>query len=208
MYWTGNKLLCNFFSLKQLFSCLIRTSCSSSTIIHYILASYPNRVSQKEIIGIGISDHQLKFCTRKTLKTKTGSHKQISFHSLKNFSVVAYKEALKKVKYPNYENFININEDYSNFIQKITSVIDEVAPCKTKRVKGNSKEWFDSVVSEEINNRDKVFKKFKKSRLPLNQENYKKALYEVKKLIAEKRETALKQNLPKTLANQKSCGKT
>ena len=208
MYWTGNKLLCNCFSLKQLISCLTRTSCSSSTIIHYILASYPDRVSQKEIIGIGISDHQLIFCTRKTLKTKTGSHKQISFHSLKNFSVVAYKEALKKVKYPNYENFININEAYSNFIQKITSVIDEVAPCKTKRVKGNSKEWFDSVVSEEINNRDKVFKKFKKSRLPLNQENYKKALYEVKKLIAEKKRNYFETKLTKNIGKPKELWKT
>ena len=49
--------------------------------------------------------------------------------------------------------FININEAYSNFIQKLTSVIDEKASCKIKRVKVNSKEWFDSVVSEGINNR-------------------------------------------------------
>ena len=71
-----------------------------------------------------------------------------------------------------------------NFIQKLTFFIDEIAPCKIKRVKGNSKEWFDSVVSERINNRDKIFKKLKRSRLPLDQENYKKARYEVKKLIA------------------------
>ena len=96
---------CNFFSLKQLISCPTRISCSSSTIIDHILASYPDRVSQKGIIDIGISDHQLIFCIRKTLKTKTGSHKQISFCSLKNYSVVAYEEALKKVEFPNYENF-------------------------------------------------------------------------------------------------------
>ena len=71
-----------------------------------------------------------------------------------------------------------------NFIQKLTFFIDEIAPCKIKRVKGNSKEWFDSVVSERINNRDKIFKKLKRSRLPPDQENYKKARYEVKKLIA------------------------
>ena len=74
--------------------------------------------------------------------------------------------------------------------------IYKIAPCKAKRVKDNSKEWFDSVVSEEINNRDKFFKKLKKPRLPLDQENYKKARYEFKKLIAEKRESTLKQNLP------------
>ena len=149
------------------------------------------------------SDHQLIFCTRKTLKTKTGSHKQILFHPLKNYSIVAYEEALKKVKFPNYEKFININEAYSNFIQKLTSVIDKIAPCKAKRVKGNSKEWFDVAVAEGINNRDKLFKKFKKSRLPLDQENYKKARYEVKKLIAERKrnyfETKLTENIGKEL---------
>ena len=59
------------------------------------------------------------------------------------------------MKFPNYENFSNINEANSNFIQKLTSVIDETAPCKTKRVKGNSKESNHSVVSERINTRDK-----------------------------------------------------
>ena len=82
----------------------------------------------------------LYFVLGKLLKTKTGSHKQISFHSLKNYSVVTYKEAPKEVKLRNYENFININEAHSNFILKPTSVIDEIALCKTKRVEGNSKE--------------------------------------------------------------------
>ena len=181
----------NVFNLKQLISRPTRITCSSSTIIDHILASYPDRVSQKGITEIGISDHQLIFCNRKTLKTKTASHKQISFRSLRNYSAVTYEEALKKVKFSNYENFVNINEAYSNFIQKLTSVIDEIGPCKTKRVKGNSKEWFDSVVSDRINNRNKLFKKFKKSRLPLDQENYKKARYEVKKIIAEKKEKLL-----------------
>ena len=112
------------------------------------------------------------------------------------------------MKFSNYENFININETYSNFIQKLTSVIDEIAPCKTKRVKGNSKEWFDSVVSEGINNRDKLFKKFKKSRLPLDQENYKKAHYEVKKLIAEKKRNFFETKLSENIGKPKGLWKT
>ena len=199
---------CNVFNLKQLISCPTRITCSSSTIIDHILASYPDRVSQKGIIDIGISNHQFIFCTRKTLKTETASHKQISFRALKNYPAVTYEEALKKVKFPNYENFININEAYSNFIQKLTSVIDEIAPGKTKRVKGNSKERFDSAVSEGTNNRDKLFKKFKKSRLPLDQENYKKARYEVKKLIAEKKRNYFEAKLTENIGKPKELWKT
>ena len=64
-----------------------------------------------------------------------------------------------------------------------------------------NEEWFDSVVSEGINNREKLFKKIKKSRLPLDQENYKKVPCKVKKLIAEKKrnyfETKLTENIGK-----------
>ena len=140
--------------MKQLVSCPTHITCRSYTNIDHILASYPDRVSQEGIIDIGIFDHQLIFSTRKTLKTKTAPHEQSSFRSLKNYSTVTFEEALKKVKFPYYENSVSINETYSNLIQKLTSVIDEIASYKTKRVKGKTKEWFDSIVSEGINNRD------------------------------------------------------
>ena len=89
-------------------------------------------------------------------KNKTGSHKQISFHSLN----ICYEKGEISYLWKLY----NINEPYSNFIQKLTSVTDQIAPCKTKRVKV----------------------KFKKSRLPLDQKNYKKACYKVKLLKKEK----------------------
>ena len=47
-----------------------------------------------------------------------------------------------KVYFPNYENFSDVNKAYENFFQKLMSVIDKLAPFKTKRVKSNSQEWF------------------------------------------------------------------
>ena len=75
-------------------------------------------------------------------------------------------------------------------------------------MKGNSKEWFDSVASEGTNNRDKLFKKFKKSRLPLDQENYKKARYKVKKLIAEKKRNYFETKLTENIGKSKELWKT
>ena len=51
------------------------------------------------------------------------------------------------------------------------SVIDKLAPFKTKRVKGNSQEWFDGEVLESIALRDKLFKKFKSSKLNAGKES-------------------------------------
>ena len=55
-----------------------------------------------------------------------------------------------------------MNDAYSNFIQKLMEVIDKVAPVKSKRIKRNSQEWFDSEISEKIIIRDKLLKKYKK----------------------------------------------
>ena len=72
---------CNFFSLKQLTSCPTRISCSSSTINDNILASYPDRVSQKGIIDIGILIISLYFVLGKLFNLRQGHiNKSVSAH--------------------------------------------------------------------------------------------------------------------------------
>ena len=51
-------------------------------------------------------------------------------------------------------------------------VIDIVAPIKSRRIKQNSQEWLDGEVAEKISVRDKLFKKFKKSKLHIDKETY------------------------------------
>ena len=79
---------------------------------------------------MGLSNHQLNFSCN-----KAGTHKQITFRPLKNYAAEAYKEALGKVYFPNYENFSDVSKAYENFIQKLMSITDKLAPFKTKQVK-------------------------------------------------------------------------
>ena len=110
-----------------------------------------------------------------------GAHKYFNFRSLKNYTTDYYKKALKQIDFPNYGNFGDVNEAYSNFFHKLMTVIDKIAPYKSKRVKGNTQKWFDGEVLE------KLFKKFKKSRLHIDKELYKKSKYDALKLIASKK---------------------
>ena len=104
-------ILCTMHGLKQLIQSPTRATCSTSILIDYILTSAPSRVSQKGVINVGVSDHQLIFCTRKISKIKTGGdHKCLNFRSLKNYTADYYKETLKQVDFPNYENFGDVNE--------------------------------------------------------------------------------------------------
>ena len=174
--------------LKQLIQPPNRVTCSTSTLIDHVLRSDPSRVSQKGVISIGVSDHQLIFCTRKISRIKTGgAHKYLNFRSLKNYTAGYYKEVLKQIDFPNYENFGDVNESYSNFFQKLMTVIDKIAPHKSKRVKENTQKLFDGEVLEKLNLRNKLVKKFKKSRLHIDKELDKKSKYDALKLIASKK---------------------
>ena len=61
---------CTYFSLHQLIKVPTRITCNSATIIDHILASYPERVTQQGIIDVGLSVHQLIFCTKKFIGFK------------------------------------------------------------------------------------------------------------------------------------------
>ena len=56
---------CRMFGLKQLIKNPTRITCSSSSIIDHILASFSDRVTQQGILNVGLSDHKLIYCTRK-----------------------------------------------------------------------------------------------------------------------------------------------
>ena len=73
-------------------------------------------------------------------------------------------------------------------------VIHLVAPIKSRRIKPNSQEWFDSEVAKK-SVCDKLFKKFKKSKLHIDKEIYKIARYEVQKLISCKKKKFLENRL-------------
>ena len=103
---------------------------------------------------------------------------------MKNYTDDHYKGALKQADFPNYENFGDANGAYSNFFQKLMIVIDKIAPCKRKWVKGNTQKWFDGEVLEKLNLRNKLIKEFKKSRLHIDKELYKKWKYDALKLNA------------------------
>ena len=57
-------------------------------------------------------------------------------------------------------------------------------------------------------NRDNLFKKFKTSRISLDQENYMKAHYKVKKIIARKKKICFEKKLTENICKSKELWKT
>ena len=129
---------CTMFGLTQIVKYPTRITFSSTSLIDHIFASFPERISQECVINVGLSDHQLIALGKLVeLKMKLCTKKK-KFRSLKNYAVDDYKNALRKINSPNYKNFEDVNQVYSDFFQILMIVIDNAAPCKTKRVKGNT----------------------------------------------------------------------
>ena len=139
--------------MNQLINCLTCITCKSSSILDHLPTSFPDRVSQAVVTDVGRTDQHLIYCTRKTARIKSYCHKQITFRSLKNYSPEIYEEALRKLSFPNYELFDDIDTAYENFIQKVMAVIDNLAPSKNKRIKGTSQNWFDAEIMEKKNSK-------------------------------------------------------
>ena len=108
-----------------------------------------------------------------------------------------FVEGLRKVNFQNYERFSNKDATYTDFLNKLMKIINEIAPSKEIRIKNNSQGWFDREVAGLIHVQEKNFFKFKKSKLPIDEEIYKKIRNQVKKLIKKRSEISMKLTLSK-----------
>ena len=91
------------------------------------------------------------------------------------------------INFPDYEYFNDVDIAYSDFIQRITSIINKIAPFQEIRIKNYSHGCFDGEILNKIILRDKQrFKKFKVSRLNIGEQLYKE--------VKIKKETSVKKN--------------
>ena len=92
-------------------------------------------------------------------------------------------------------------------MNKITQVLNNLAPYKTIRVKNQSNEWFDGELAEQISNRDKLFKKLKKIKLQIDELICKEAKNTVQRLIKEKKKKIFSKKLEQNIVEPKELWK-
>ena len=199
---------CSMFGLKQLIKSPTPITCNTATLIDHILTNSTNKISQPGIIETGISDHQMIYCTRKIQRQKFNKHKYIKCRSFKNYSTELFQEELKSSQFPNYNNFDNVDNAYTNFVERLLLCIDKTAPIKEIRIKNRSQVWFDGEIAEAITKRNKPFQKFKKSRLNIDHEIYKESKYYVQNLIKQKKRTHFENKLTENIGKPKDLWKT
>ena len=108
----------NIYFIKQILNeCHAKLKLSPCiSLVHHILTTFPERVSQEGIIDVERSDHQSIYYYRKLSHIKPETHKQITFLSLKNYTDEAYL-LMSKVYFSKYENFGDMNKAYENLFK-------------------------------------------------------------------------------------------
>ena len=76
------------------------------TLLDHILTNANELVSQSGVLDIGLSDHQLVFCTRKKQKSKIYKHKTIKTRGLKKYTAENLCDKLNDVNFPNYSELM------------------------------------------------------------------------------------------------------
>ena len=181
---------------------------TTTSLLDHILTNSSERVSQSGVADVGLSDHQMTYCTRKITRFKQNTHRFVKTRSFKNYSKDSYLQELENAKFPEYSKFTDINCAYSDFIGKLTTIIDKVAPVREMRIKANSQEWFDEEIYEHIALRDKMLAKFKKSRKQCDDQNYKKARNHFQTMIKRKKKNFVLDKLNQNIGKPKELWKS
>ena len=71
--------------------------------------------------------------------------------SLNKYTPELLIKELKKINFPKYNIFSNVNIAYLDLVEKILSVVDKIAPFKDLRIKNNTQDWLDDEVAKAIN---------------------------------------------------------
>ena len=202
------KEFCSMHGLKQLIDSPTRITEKTSSLLDHILTNSHDKVSQFGVVNAGLSDHQIIYCTRKVTKQKFKEHKDITIRSLKNYSQEALVNSLTEQNFPNYSQFEDMDLAYQDFVSKTITIIDNLAPEKKVCVRGASQDWFDNEVHESISDRDKLFSKFKKTRVLVDKQNYNRARNSTQRLIKIKKKNFVTGQLEQNIGKPKDLWKT
>ena len=134
-------------------------------------------------------------------------HNQIQVRPLRKYTPELLIKELKKINFPKYNIFSNVNIAYLDLVEKTLSVVDKIAPFEDLRIKNNTQDWFDDEVAKAIKLREKRLKQFKSTKLHIDEDLYKEAKYHAVKLIKQKKSQFYKEKLKENICKPKELWK-
>ena len=152
----------NMFNFFQIINDVTRVSKTSSTTIDLILVYDTDKISQKGVLDLRISDHCLIYCTRKVLRNTIKSHNTVNIRSLINYNKETLQANLLDVDWSSVICSDNVIQAWGNFKSIFMSAIDNIAQMKEVRIKQRAQPWITNEMLQCIMDIDLAFRVYKK----------------------------------------------
>ena len=162
----------SIFDLTQLITEPTRISDSSESLLDHIYVSNNEKIAQSGTINLGLSDHSLIYCTRKTVKALFRRHNTVKLRSMKNYSADKLNSELRQLDWTDFYQCDDVDLALSIFSVSFTKILDKIAPIKCVRIKQNTEPWITDEILQLIHNRDELLYKFRKFRNSKNSDIY------------------------------------
>ena len=122
-----------------------------------------DNISQKGILNVYISDHELIYCTRK--KRHSTSFKTVfTGRSYRNYDRTHLQMVLSNHDWTDYMNFNDVNHCWDYMLHLVHSHLDEICPICKRIVHSRNEPWITNEVLELIFKKNRAWKKAKKSK--------------------------------------------
>ena len=150
--------------LAQLISLPTRVSDSTQTTIDLMLTTDQTKIKNSGVMVCGLSDHYITFCTRKICRPKANGHTTIQTRSLKKYSSENFNTKLAERDWSPVLMSNQVDEAWRQFKTPFLSILCDLAPMTTVRIKARSEPWITPELLETIKARDNKYKEYQKIR--------------------------------------------
>ena len=135
--------------LRQLISETIRDSCLD------LFYTNSDIIAKAGVSDVNISDHQMIILTRK--KAKVIKQKcEFTGRSYRNYNKDNFQDRIKNTNWEFLENEPDVNIQWQLFEENISTILDEMCPQKTFRIKQVKQPWITPRLLELILDKDKA----------------------------------------------------
>ena len=121
--------------------------------LDHFYCNKPEKYSDIEIHTQGGSDHRLVSCTRFS-KSFFNTNKIIRKRSFKNFEERKFIEALSNISFWEIYTCNDVNEAVDILTNKLTKILDEMAPVRTYQVRCKYAPWLSESTKTLMKQRD------------------------------------------------------
>ena len=135
---------------------------STPSGLDHFWTSNPNKLSDVHSYFQGSSDHKLITGTRYT-KSIVRNSRYVKKRSYKNFSPQLFIQAVRQISWWELYSCDDADEAVSIFTQKLTNILDEMAPIKKYQIHPKYAPWLSESTKELMKERDLSQKKAAKS---------------------------------------------